>query len=223
MHVVSERDPRTPGRSSPYQSRVLSLLGIHFRLSLPAPQEVDDLREAYQRIHKRLTSLKRGSFRLVTHEVVKREAGSAGGDTFGYVLPEKPNTIFLNETYFSLPRQPAGGTTHKPNPFTQPRLGAVRGHVEVEQAGVRIQHPRIERASVILHEAIHLCYGAAGAIHRALRRGENVGTSGQDCNVGYPQISNYNAAIGDAYVFERFAHCVYQAQGTYTHDGAADR
>ncbi len=223
MHVVSEHDPRIPGRLSPYQLRVLSLLSIHFRLNLPAPQQVNELHEAYQRIHKRLTSLKRGSFRLATYEVVKREAGSAGGDTFGYVLPEKPNTIFLNETYFSLPRQPAYRTTPKPNPFIQPRTGAVRGHVEVEQAGVRVQHPRIERASVILHEAIHLCYGAAGAIHRALRRGENVGTSSQDCNVGYPQISNYNVAIGDAYVFERFAHCVCRARGSYTPDGAANR
>lgn len=223
MHAVSERDPRIPRRLSPYQSRVLSLLGVHFRLRLPAPQEVDDLREAYQRIHKRLTSLKRGSFRLVTHAVVKREAGSAGGDTFGYVLPEKPNTIFLNETYFSLPRQPARRIKPNPNPFIQPRSGAVRGHVEVQEAGVRIQHPRIERASIILHETTHLCYGAAGAVHRALRRGANVGTGSQDCNVGYPQITNYNVAIGDAYVFERFAHCVYQARSTYTPDGAANR
>lgn len=212
MRAVTEPDPRIASGLSPYQSRVLSLLSIHFKLSLPAPQEVMDIRDAYQRILKRLIGLRRQSFKLVADAVVRKVAGSGRGDVFGYVISQGSKTIYLNETYFSLTQQGTSQTKPNPNPFTGPRTGAVRGHVEVEQSGVRITYSREIRAGVILHETVHLCYGADGAIHRALRYGANVTTSNEDCNAGYPQIKDYNAAIGDAYVYERFAHCVYQAQ-----------
>ena len=225
MHAASEPDPRIPRRLSPYQSRVLSLLGVHFRVRLPAPQEIDNLYIAYQGIHKRLTRLKRTSFRLVTDAVARQQTETVGGDIFGYVLPGNPNTIFLNETFFSLARQPSRQTRPKPNPFIQPRTGAVRGHVEVEEGGERVIYSREFRAGTILHEATHLRFGfgAAGAVHRALRHGTNVDTGNPDCTVGFPQITSYTAAIGDAYVYERFARCVYNARRTNKPGGAANR
>ena len=222
----TEPDPRVSSHSSPYQSRILSLLQVHFRLQPPDPQEVANLRDAYRRIHQRLTGLSRISFRLVSDGVARRVSGEGRGDTFGYVVG-RTLPIFLNETYFGQTRQNARDSSPRSSPTTRvhgvagsqlpgsPRgqraPGPVRGHVEVEQGGVRITYSREIRAGVILHETVHVCYGAEGAVHRAIRSGESVASDVEDCSVGYRQITSYTAALNDAYVFERFARCVHQA------------
>ncbi len=212
-HVLSQPDPRLAGSLNQRQSRILSLLTTHFKLRLPDPTGVMNLREAYHRIHQRLSGLGQKSFRMVSHRVAN--SGSvAGGDTFGYVIPGQ-NFIYLNETYFSRPQRPQSPrTTNASNPAAGTRTGQVRGTVTVEQAGIRIIYSREKRGSIILHEAVHLCYGAAGAIHRALRSGEDIDTETVNCDTGFPQISNYSAALRDAYVYARFARCIYRSRGT---------
>lgn len=211
-HALTQPDPRLAGSLNQRQSRILSLLTTHFKLRLPDFIEVMNLREAYHRIHQRLIGLGQGSFRMVTHRVAN-SSRVAGQDTFGYVMLGK-NFIYLNETYFSRPQQPQSPrTANARNPAADTRTGRGRGTVRVDQAGIRIIYSREKRASIILHEAVHLCYGAAGAVHRALRSGEDIDTETVNCDAGFSQISNYLAALGDAYVYARFARCIYRSRG----------
>ena len=211
QHVLRQPDPRLGGSLSPQQSTIESLVTTQFKLSLPDPLEVMNLREAFHRIHQQLVRLGRESFRMVSHQVAN--AGSAsGGDTFGYVIRGQ-NLIYLNETYFGS-SAPGGDrpSAAVANRASDPRTGGRRGIVTVDQAGIRLIHSREKRASIILHEAVHLCYGAVGAVHRALRAGQDVDTATVNCGAGFPQISSYTAALGDAYVYARFARCIYRSR-----------
>lgn len=210
QHVLREPDPRLSRGLNPHQARILSLLTLHFRLNPPEPTEIMNLRDAYLHIHQRLSALQQSSFRIVSHNVANSGDRGAGGDTFGYVIPGQ-DFIYLNETYFSLTQRPESPlTTNTGNSPTGTGTGRVRGTVTVDPDSMRIITSLEERASIILHETVHLCYGAAGAVHRALRSGENIDIGTIDCNIGFPQISSYSAALGDAYVYQRFARCVYR-------------
>ena len=222
----TEPDPRISSGLSPSQARILSLLEIHFRLQLPDPEGVANLRDAYRRIHERLASLRRTSFRLVSDAVARRVSGEGRGDTFGYVMGVTL-PIFLNERYFSqIPqherpgirasRTLAGGVGQPSSGRRVP--GTVRYVVEGGGAGFFVGPPptREDRAGVILHEAVHTCYRADGAVHRAISSGERVTSLTADCNVGYEQITTHTAALNDAYVFQRFASCVHRAAAPAT-------
>jgi hypothetical protein len=211
-HVSRQPDPRLARGPTPGQATILSLLRIHFKLQTPDPQEVMNLAEAYGRIHRKLAGLTRQSFRLVTDVVARAGAGSGGGDTFGYVIPGQPNTIYLNETYFSMQTESGGAASAQRSSSPAPTSGRVRGLVQPDHAGMRVQHSLNERAGVILHETVHLVYGADGAVHRALRNRERVDTDTVTCHAGFPQITSYRAAMNEAYVYTRFARCVVRSR-----------
>ena len=189
MQLYLGSDPRLKPALSPRQSSILALLAEQFRLTNPDLQDVMNVADVYQRLLHRLNRLERTSFRMVTNAVASQGRGPGGGDTFGYVRPEQPDLIYLNEMYFSL--------TGKGGPS-----GVDEMH---------ILQPLDSRAEVILHEAVHGLFraGAAGAVHRDVDRG---GTLEADDKTGYPQIKTYSQAIGDAYVYGRFAHAVYSLQ-----------
>ncbi len=211
QHVLRPPDPRLGRPLSPQQTNIESLLTTYFKLRMPDPLEVMNLQDAFHRIHQRLLGMGRESFRMVSHQVAN-DSSEPGGDTFGYVITGQ-NLIYLNETYFG-GASPGGSTPGATNinSATTPGSGGRRGIVSVDPAGIRLVHSREKRASVILHETVHLCCGAAGAIHRALRAGEDVDTETISCRTGFPQISSYRAAIGDAYVYARFARCIYRSR-----------
>ncbi|MCB1791255.1 MAG: hypothetical protein KDJ24_13240 [Gammaproteobacteria bacterium] len=207
-HVLRPADPRLAAQPSQRQARVRALLVTHFRLRGFDPFDVLNLTDGYRRLHRRLMRLDRGSFRMVTSQVANSVAAGGGGDTFGYVMPDDDH-IYLNETYFSL----GGGAATDPS---SRGTGAVRsrtGRSEVVAGGgdVHVQQSLPVRAGVILHEATHLVFGADGAVHRAINAGTSITVSGDDCTHGYPQIMTLTQAIGDAYVWEKFAHCVHAA------------
>jgi len=214
QHVVNLRhvsgDPRTTPRFSPEQARTLTFLRAQFRVTEPDPQEVLNVTTAFELIWKRLAKLGRQSFRMVSGEVAKQVAGQAGGDTFGYVVDGQPDTIYLNETYFSTTG------SGRPSPGPQPRQsvkpGTVPGKavVTIPADEVHILQPLSFRAGVVLHEAVHLVYPSEGPVHRALRYGAVLqGYDGGE--TGFAEVKSYLQAIGEAYVYERFARAVYTA------------
>lgn len=203
--VVRPSDTRLTARPSNLQARIRVLLGTHFRLPNPGAFDVLNLVDGYRRLHRRLMRLNRQSFRMVTAQVADGVAQGGAGDTFGYVLPDDRNTIYLNETYFSLgggtaPAGPASGGT-----VTRTR----RSVVQAGGGGVHIQQPLPVRAGVVLHETAHLVFGANGAVHRAINAGTPNTIGSTNCSATYPQIMTLTQAMGDAYVWERFAHCVH--------------
>lgn len=214
MHMRQLSDPRLSPTLTQRQSDVFRFLQTQFRLPAnPDYQDVANVADAFQRIHRRLASLNRNMFRMVTAAVANAESNREGGDTFGYVDPSQPNVIFLNEMYFSLG---SGRAMHTPAPPPRsvqrqpPRLGSStppRGVVTSPLDEMHILHPTPFRAGVILHEAVHLAYGADGAVHRAVRGGTAVREGGG--SDAFPEIRSYMQAIGDAYVYERFAKAVY--------------
>jgi len=214
-HVLTQPDPRIAKSLTLQKSKIITLLSTHFKISLPDPIEVDNLRIAYHNVFQRLTGLSRSSFRMLTHKVINSES-VPGQDTFGLVFPDKP-FIYLNETYFSytqnLQKSHIPQAVNSRNLTENLQKGQVRGIASGDEAGLRLNKSPEERGSIILHEAVHLCYGFAGIIHRTLSRGQEIKINTMDCDKGFPQISNYNSAKGDAYVYERFALCVFRLSG----------
>ncbi|HUI56066.1 MAG TPA: hypothetical protein VLY04_13915 [Bryobacteraceae bacterium] len=216
QHVVNIRhvstDPRTKLALSPEQAKVLNFLRAQFRVSEPDPdpQEVLNVTTAYERISKRLITLSRNSFRMVTGAVAQQVAGNAGGDTFGYVVDEHPDTIYLNETYFSTTGSGRELPGPQPRSLPKPGMGPGKGVVTTPAEGMHILYSLSFRAGVILHEAVHLTYPSEGPVHRAIRGGAKIQEDDNGA-VGFPQVKSYLQAIGEAYVYERFAAAVYNA------------
>ena len=206
--------PSPPGTGPPAppvtpQARIRSLLATHFRLPAPVAFDLLHIAERYRALHSRLSGLNRQSFRMVTDAVANAVAQGGHGDVFGYVhrdVPIDAQRIFLNEAYFSM----GGGGAPAPAPHSsdassgQPR----RAEVTADGAGLHVQQSLQVRASVILHEAAHLVFGAEGAVHRAINSGTRITVSSDDCSRGYTQIMTNRQATSDAYVWEKFALCV---------------
>jgi hypothetical protein len=208
--AVAQRTPIVDPRLVPalprQQATVLRYLQIQFRVSNPGFLEVMNVADGFQRIQQRLSSLRRDSFRMVTQAVTNAESGRAGGDTFGYVMPEQPDFIFLNDTYFSL-----GVVRAQPAPRPQPHpSGPRRAVVTPVLEEVRVLQDLPTRAGVVLLETVHLVMGADGAVHRAVRYGTT--TSSGSGDVPFPEVHTYLQALGDAYVWERFARAVFALQ-----------
>jgi len=198
-------DPRLRPVPSRDQSDVLRFLDAQFCLSNPDPQDVVNVADAFRRIQQRLSSLNRHLFRMIGQAVANQEAGRSGGDTFGYFDPQQPNLIFLSETYFSL-----GSGRNRPAAAARPRVQGTapqRAVVTTLPDEIHVLQPLSVRAGVILHETVHMLYGADGEVHRAIRDGTTIAEGGGD--VGFAQIKTFTQAMDDAYVYERFANAVY--------------
>jgi len=180
-----DRDPRTASRPDKKHDKIFSLLHTFFKIKPPDPHNIANLRHAFGVINHRLNSVQPKLVRLVTNAVANSD-DNTGGDTFGYVLPGE-KIIYLNEDYFTT-------TFHK------------------NVTGVQLRKPQTveTRAEVVMHETIHLCYGADGVIHRELRYNSKFNLDAYNCKTGYPQIKSTLQAMNDAYVWAQFAMCLYK-------------
>ncbi len=197
-------DPRMGPVLTRSQSDMLRFLDAQFRLSNPDPQDAMNIADAFQRIRQRLGTFSRSHFRMVSQAIASQESNRSAGDTFGYFDPQQPNLIYLNEMYFS-----RGSGRDQPAPVPRPRVqpaGRQRAVVTTLPEEMHILYSLDERAGVILHETVHMLYGADGAVHRAVRDGTAIAEAGGD--VGFPQIRSFMQATSDAYVYERFAKAV---------------